>query len=228
MRERGYYALAIALIVMIAMWVGVSVLNSVRPVKLMRGSAGPLQSTGLREYQVLTGLGFRRFSVWRQHESTGYIVVNDAHGDGFTLDMESRIPKQLPHWIRIPGYLETPETVWGGLAIGWPAPAIRSLESLDYGKPNSPAARDTVGVLSFLGVNWPIDPIWRGIIIDVLFWWLLAFAVLSIPLRPWLRRRKGRCPKCAYDLKGDFAAGCPECGWGRDAVSKPAPSVNES
>lgn len=27
--------------------------------------------------------------------------------------------------------------------------------------------------------------------------------------------RRGHCPRCQYDLIGDFAAGCPECGWGR-------------
>ncbi len=29
------------------------------------------------------------------------------------------------------------------------------------------------------------------------------------------RRRRGCCPGCAYDLKGDQAGGCPECGWRR-------------
>ncbi len=36
------------------------------------------------------------------------------------------------------------------------------------------------------------------------------------------RERKGCCPMCAYDLRGtsggDFSAGCPECGWRREAA----------
>ena len=29
------------------------------------------------------------------------------------------------------------------------------------------------------------------------------------------RIRRGRCPRCAYDLCGEFESGCPECGWAR-------------
>ncbi|MCC6678773.1 MAG: hypothetical protein IT436_16700 [Phycisphaerales bacterium] len=34
------------------------------------------------------------------------------------------------------------------------------------------------------------------------------------------RLRRGLCPSCAYDLRGDHAGGCTECGWGR-ATAKP-------
>jgi hypothetical protein len=27
-----------------------------------------------------------------------------------------------------------------------------------------------------------------------------------------------KCPRCAAVLSGDLEAGCPECGWGRDAI----------
>lgn len=33
------------------------------------------------------------------------------------------------------------------------------------------------------------------------------------------RERRGLCPACAYDVKGNSATGCPECGWNR----QPAP-----
>ncbi len=32
------------------------------------------------------------------------------------------------------------------------------------------------------------------------------------------RRRHGRCPACAHDLRGGLDAGCPECGWNRAAA----------
>ena len=32
------------------------------------------------------------------------------------------------------------------------------------------------------------------------------------PLRPWRRRRRGRCLKCGYDLTGNESGVCPECG----------------
>jgi hypothetical protein len=29
------------------------------------------------------------------------------------------------------------------------------------------------------------------------------------------RQRRGQCPQCGYDLRGDLKSGCPECGWNR-------------
>jgi hypothetical protein len=38
-------------------------------------------------------------------------------------------------------------------------------------------------------------------------WWAFTIA------RRRLRTRRGQCPACAYDLRSNHAAGCPECGW---------------
>ena len=59
---------------------------------------------------------------------------------------------------------------------------------------------------------------WPGFAINTVFY----AAILWLPfapfqLRRYLRRKRGLCIKCGYDLRGDFAAGCPECGWGREA-----------
>ena len=35
----------------------------------------------------------------------------------------------------------------------------------------------------------------------------------------WRRRRRGACLQCGYDLRGELDAGCPECGWRREAAS---------
>lgn len=52
-----------------------------------------------------------------------------------------------------------------------------------------------------------------------------AFVQRAITLRTprWAqratwRRRAGKCPKCAYELRFDFRHGCPECGWGRSTT----------
>ncbi|MEE9129209.1 MAG: hypothetical protein V3T84_04260 [Phycisphaerales bacterium] len=47
--------------------------------------------------------------------------------------------------------------------------------------------------------------------------WLAMLA--PITLRRIIRRKRGLCIKCGYDLRGDFSTGCPECGWRRDDVS---------
>lgn len=63
----------------------------------------------------------------------------------------------------------------------------------------------------------PFLPLWKGLAINTVFYalaWTVLMAVNS-GLRSRLRRRRGLCPTCAYDLKHDRDAGCPECGWNR-------------
>ncbi len=33
--------------------------------------------------------------------------------------------------------------------------------------------------------------------------------------KPFVRRRRGCCPCCGYDIKGQADKGCSECGWRR-------------
>lgn len=63
----------------------------------------------------------------------------------------------------------------------------------------------------------PLGIIWPGFILNTVFyWWLwltlfmLAWGGLNI--RPALRRRRGLCASCGYDLRASDAARCPECG----------------
>ena len=48
----------------------------------------------------------------------------------------------------------------------------------------------------------------------------LIIAAFVVPLvRQSLRAKRGLCPACGYNLRGDFSAGCPECGWRRESPS---------
>ena len=63
----------------------------------------------------------------------------------------------------------------------------------------------------------PLDPIWSGFAINTIFYaavlWLLTLGPFAA--RRMIRRKRGLCIKCGYDLRDDFSAGCPECGWRR-------------
>jgi hypothetical protein len=75
----------------------------------------------------------------------------------------------------------------------------------------------------------PLRPLWPGFLIDVVLyasiWLATIFGVTSA--RRLIRIRRGTCPRCGYDLRGQrmdhgqnvrAATGCPECGWNRIAV----------
>lgn len=68
----------------------------------------------------------------------------------------------------------------------------------------------------------PLAPIWPGFLGNTMIYagalWLLHWTVVMV--RRLARLRTGRCPRCAYDLSGNFGCGCPECGWRRRIVGR--------
>jgi len=139
----------------------------------------------------------------------------------------------LPWWTDIdePAPSFAGEARWLA-AFGWPAVSMCYMSvcgvdaagtvipwtytgAIDPKTWSSPA---TVNQLMFdAGRFLPLRPVWPGFAIDALFygslWFALACAFVSAKRR--LRTFRGRCPRCAYDLRGRLAAGCPECGWNR-------------
>jgi hypothetical protein len=103
-------------------------------------------------------------------------------------------------------------------ATGWPLPAgvMRLTSDLHTGKR---LGADSLRLPRDLqrfgpGIHLPVRVLWRGALLDSVFFAWAWFAVLSFPViirRAW-RRRRGTCPTCAYDLRGSFEGVCPECG----------------
>ena len=60
----------------------------------------------------------------------------------------------------------------------------------------------------------PLRPIWPGFAINTVFYaailWLLMFGVFT--MRRVIRRKRGHCIKCGYDLSHAEHEACPECG----------------
>jgi hypothetical protein len=89
---------------------------------------------------------------------------------------------------------------------GWPLPAM------------SAQMNNLAGAQQF---KLPLRPIWFGLAVDTVVLGAMIAALGWLLTRParliveGARARQGCCPRCAYDLRFDLAAGCPECGWRR-------------
>jgi hypothetical protein len=60
----------------------------------------------------------------------------------------------------------------------------------------------------------PLQPLWPGYAINTIFYGAMLWILFATPrsVRRRLRRRRGLCPACAYDLRGSASQSCPECG----------------
>lgn len=63
----------------------------------------------------------------------------------------------------------------------------------------------------------PLAPLPVGMAIDVLFFdlaWYACVSAIRFSMRR-VRQARGLCCRCGYDIRGEMALGCPECGWRR-------------
>lgn len=63
-------------------------------------------------------------------------------------------------------------------------------------------------------IDVPYLPLWRGLILNTLFYAAIWWGLLALPrlIRRTLRIRRGLCVRCAYDMRGLTKTRCPECG----------------
>lgn len=64
----------------------------------------------------------------------------------------------------------------------------------------------------------PLALLWPGFLINTLFYAVLLWLPFAAPgvVRRQIRKRRGHCIQCGYDLRGTPRSGCPECGWNRE------------
>ena len=125
--------------------------------------------------------------------------------------------------------------------LGWPLRCIAGERWNEWHGPPAPI-QSTSGMFVAFSAQWPNRVLWLGMVMNEVFYgavialsfvaWIhrrrvirFYFAILRpllrgpFALRRHLRRKRGLCVACGYDLRGDLEHGCPECGWQREAAS---------
>ena len=175
---------------------------------------------------------------WRRHAPATFDGSSSdvCKSDGFGLVGTTRGAPEFFH-EQINGMLTiTPRwMVAQEMQIGWPfrtfsgerwtrshamlgPPVIEHKTVYTWAQPLGPALLSSNDVQEWKLL--PLRPLLIGFALNTIFY----AAILWMPFAPFvlrrhIRRKRGHCIKCGYDLRGDFAAGCPECGWRRQDVS---------
>lgn len=144
----------------------------------------------------------------------------------YTKRVSDDLGEKPPHWsmMRRDWYADwEPWTVTMEDARGWPALCLMwfvTSEQFPQAHLELRQALDArpIGAIApqdFKSYRiYPLKPIWRGITINTIFYaallWLLTHGPFTA--RRMIRRKRGLCIKCGYDLRGTDHDKCPECG----------------
>jgi hypothetical protein len=206
------------------------------------------RSAYLRHGPNIIGIG--RAAGFGVEDFGWYVDADDQLADYVENGLQNAPASALPYWTSLwePGTVaavraaQSPNAgVWPNqqeLGAGWPFIALRALRRAQPMNATPRAVPWTgaiaAGQRSFPTgprSSWVVDrqlpliPVWRGLLLDTLFYalllWLLAQALTR--LRASRRARKNLCPTCAYDLRATPQhLPCPECGTPRPNQSRAA------
>ncbi|MDX2197556.1 MAG: hypothetical protein SF069_01135 [Phycisphaerae bacterium] len=123
-------------------------------------------------------------------------------------------------------------TMIQAVASGWPFRAAMYLQWSTYPLPDDPSPIPRRGLVhnwrisrlpfsdKFRKLDIPMQPLWRGLVFNIAIWSAASWCFFSATglLKRSLRRRRGLCATCGYDLRGSSDGRCPECG----TVSRPS------
>ena len=140
-------------------------------------------------------------------------------------------PEQLPEWIDVPA----PEDVryirkFEAVGSGWPWICLRTHSMFDVSSFNVLEKEWVDGSEIGMGSIFmpfstrviPHGPYWPGLIRNWIVWslpWLVLWFGW-VGTRQIIRKGRGKCRSCGYDLRGIESDKCPECG--RAILSRPS------
>ncbi len=81
----------------------------------------------------------------------------------------------------------------------------------------TPKAAVRRGCMLYRAKAVTLRPLWPGFALNTLFYSAMLWLLIGGPfvLRRHLRRKRGLCVACGYDLRHADHAACPECGAAR-------------
>jgi len=187
-------------------------------------SAGRPAPDPLDDSETISTVSATDLAIWRRCRSVGWPARPDWAWDEFGF---GRCCRTLHTTTAEPGIAGLTDEEWDRrmrqrsdftvdvAEAGWPLRCLALEFWWEFHYP-TPFTEQTSGL--WLGrVLLPNRLLWRGVMLDTLFYSVLIGLLLvgAFEGRARLRRARGRCPKCAYDLRGRLDEGCPECGWRR-------------
>jgi len=195
-------------------------------VSIWLSAGGPPPPDTLDDSETISTVSAADVAIWRRRRSAGWPEQPDqAYWDEFSFGRSCRTLLAITGEFDRTGLTDDE---WDRQArsrsfyhvdvveTGWPAHflAIEFWWEAHYHTPFT----EYTGGLQLGRVLLPKRVLWRGLILDTLFYAVLIGLLLvgASQGRARLRKARDRCPKCAYDLRGDLDTGCPECGWNRE------------
>jgi hypothetical protein len=126
-------------------------------------------------------------------------------------------------WLPFPRDNDPPMVLLSARASGWPCLCMssRRTQKADASQPEVHGALPVLAASSYTTFSTdpdrgalPLIPIWPGFLANTALYAIPWTLLLGFgPARRSLRRRRGLCPACAYDLRATPpGAPCPECG----------------
>jgi len=100
---------------------------------------------------------------------------------------------------------------------GWPALAFEGYSTPVWTGSAYTFETHALIDLQAIRASMPFQPMWPGFALNTLIYATMWFGLFigATAGRRAIRRKRGLCPLCGYDLRGDPGRGCPECGWNR-------------